>query len=107
MWTAYTGASLILEKLFSRSSSYEIACFSILASGPHLDATITSQNIFTSSSIDAITFNSGPLIMDVSLVLEKFFKTLIRCGFFSDDPQKKLLFIYLFISNLFIVDNFS
>ena len=33
MWTAYTGTSLILEKLFSRSSFSDIACFSILASG--------------------------------------------------------------------------
>ena len=39
------GASLILEKLFSRSSFYYIDCFSILATGPHLDATITSGNI--------------------------------------------------------------
>ena len=66
------GAPLILEALFSRSSFYDIPCFSILASGPHLDATITSENIFRSSSIDAIIFNSGPLIMDASLVLEDF-----------------------------------
>ena len=48
-----TGASLILEKLFSGSSFYDLACFSILASGSHLDATITSDNIFRSSIIDA------------------------------------------------------
>ena len=34
-------SGLILEKLFSRSSLYDIVCFSILASGAHLDATIT------------------------------------------------------------------
>ena len=37
-------------------------CFSILASVPHLDATITSDNIFKSSSIDAIIFHCVPLI---------------------------------------------
>ena len=35
------GASLILEKLFTGSSFYDIASFSSLASGPNLDATIT------------------------------------------------------------------
>ena len=72
MWTAYTGASRILEKLFSRSSFYDTVCFAIIASGPHFDATITSENIFRGSSIDAIIFNCGPLIMDASLVLEDF-----------------------------------
>ena len=38
-----------------------------------MDATITSENIFRSSSIGAIIFNRGPLIMDASLVLEDFF----------------------------------
>ena len=66
------GASLILEKLFSRSSFYNIAFFSILASGPHFNTIITSENIFRSSSIDAITFICGPLIMDASLVTEIF-----------------------------------
>ena len=48
---------------------YDIAYFSILASGPYLDSTITSETIFRSSSIDAIIiFNCGPLIMDASLV---------------------------------------
>ena len=41
----YTGTS-ILEKIFSRSSLDEITCSSILASGPHLGAVITSDNIF-------------------------------------------------------------
>ena len=63
----------MLLLLFSRSSFYDIACFSILASGQHLDATITSDNIFRRSSADAIKFNCGPLIMDASLVLEDFF----------------------------------
>ena len=53
---------------------YDIAYFSILASGPYLDSTITSETIFRSSSIDAIIiFNCGPLIMDASLVLEDAF----------------------------------
>ena len=39
------------------------ACFSIFASGPHLDATITTENIM---------FNCGPLIMDASIILEEF-----------------------------------
>ena len=56
------GASLLLEKLFSRSSFFDIACFSILASGPHLDATNTSENILRSSSNDAVIFNCGPFI---------------------------------------------
>ena len=36
------------------------------------DATITSENIFRSSSTDAIVFNCGPLTIDASLVLETF-----------------------------------
>ena len=71
-WTAYTDVSLILEKIFSTSIFYYIVCFSILASEPNLDATITSDNFSRSSSIDAIIFNCGPLIMDASLVLEDF-----------------------------------
>ena len=54
--------SLILEKLFSRSSFHNIACFSILASRPHFDATITSENILRRSIVDAIIFNCGPFI---------------------------------------------
>ena len=56
------GASLLLEKLLSRSSFFDIACFSILASGPHLDATNTSENILRRSSNDAVIFNCGPFI---------------------------------------------
>ena len=37
-------------------------CFSILTSGPHLDATIISENVLRRSHIDAIIFNCGPLI---------------------------------------------
>ena len=48
MWTPYTGTSLVLEKLFSRYSFYDIACFSVLASGLHLDATITLDKTFRS-----------------------------------------------------------
>ena len=40
------GASLILEKLFSRSNFYDITCFSILASGPYLDVLLLLQRIF-------------------------------------------------------------
>ena len=54
---------LLFKKFFfSRSGFYDIACFSILASEPHLDATISSENIFRSSSIDAIIFNCGPIM---------------------------------------------
>ena len=64
-----------------------------------MDATITSENIFRSSSIDAITFNCRPLKMDAS-VLEKNFgrsrvsliikvQTLVHCGLPSDGPQKE------------------
>ena len=60
--TAYTGASLILEKLFSRNSFNDIACFSIIAGGPHLDATVTSDNILRRSSIGFIIFNCRTLI---------------------------------------------
>ena len=66
------GASVVLKKIFSRSNFYEKACFAILLSGPHLDATITSENIFRISSIDVIIFNCGPLIMDAFLVLGTF-----------------------------------
>ena len=68
MWTAYTGASLILEKLFGRSGFYEIACFSILASVPRLDAPITSANILRRSSIDNVVDH----VYDASLVLKDF-----------------------------------
>ena len=73
LWTAYTGASLILDKPFRRFSFYDIVCFLILASGPYLDATITSENIFRSSSIDVTIFNFGPLILNASLSLDDFF----------------------------------
>ena len=53
------GASFILEKFFSKSSFYDIACFSILGSGPKLDAAIASENIFRRSSIDATMFSYG------------------------------------------------
>ena len=51
------GAFLILEKFFSRSSFYDIGCFSILASRTHLDGTITSDNILRRSNIDIIIFS--------------------------------------------------
>ena len=62
------GASLILEKLFGKSSLYDIGGFSILASGPRLDATITSKNILRRSSIDNVLDH----LYDASLVLEDF-----------------------------------
>ena len=65
-------ASFILEKLFSRSSFYDIPCFSILASGPHLDATIKRiLSTLRRASIDVMIFN----LMDASLVLEDFFSS--------------------------------
>ena len=48
------------------------ACFSIFASGPHLDPTTISENILRRSSIDAIVFNRGPLIWMLLL----FYRTL-------------------------------
>ena len=66
MWSTYTGASLISEKLFR---FYDIAYFSIFENGPHLDAAIISENILRRFSIDAFIFN----LMDASLVLENFF----------------------------------
>ena len=47
----YTGASLILEKFFSRCSFYDMVWISIFASAPHLDAATTSENILIGSSI--------------------------------------------------------
>ena len=73
LWAAYTGASLILEQVFNSSSFYNIACFSILASGSHFDATISSGNILRSFSNSDIIFNCGPLVMEASLVLADFF----------------------------------
>ena len=55
-------ASLILETFFSRSSFYDMACFSIFTSGPHLDPIATSENILRRSSIEAIIFNCESLI---------------------------------------------
>ena len=63
-----TGASLILEKHFSSSSFYDIACFSVLVSGPRLDAPITSENILRRSSIDNVVDH----LHDASHVLEDF-----------------------------------
>ena len=37
--------SLILDKPFSRSSFYDIACFSILTSEPHVYVTIFSEGL--------------------------------------------------------------
>ena len=48
------------------------ACFSIFASRPHLDATITSENIFRSSSVGAIMFNCEPLIWMLLLFYRTF-----------------------------------
>ena len=56
------GASLILDKLFGRSSFYDITCFSVVANEPQLDDAVTPENIFRSFSIDAIMSNFGPLM---------------------------------------------
>ena len=53
LWIAYVSVSLTLGKLFSRSSFYDIACFTLLADIWYLDYIITSENIFRRSSIDA------------------------------------------------------
>ena len=37
--------SLVLEKPFSRSSFYDIACFSILTSGPQVSVAIFSEGL--------------------------------------------------------------
>ena len=58
----------VLLLLFSRSSFYDIACFSILASGPPFEAPVTSENILRRSSIDNVVDH----LYDVSLVLEHF-----------------------------------
>ena len=63
----------ILEKVFSRSGFHDMDNFSVLTSGPHLDATFTSENTFRSSSVGAITFNCRPLVINATLVLEDFF----------------------------------
>ena len=76
--TAYTGTCLILKKLLSRSSFYDIACFSVLASGPHLDETIISENIFRTCSIDAIIFNSKTRISPISKGFQKVQRE-VRC----------------------------
>ena len=77
MWTTFTGASIILEKLFIRPSFYDIACFSILAGRPHLGATITSKNLFRSFSIDVIIFNCGPFIW-MLLLFKRIFSVGLR-----------------------------
>ena len=48
-----------------------MTCFSIFASGPHLDPTSTSENIWRRSSIEAVIFNCRPHI-DSPLILEDF-----------------------------------
>ena len=55
-------ASLVLEKLFSRTSFHDIAYFSVLASRPHLDAINTSEYILRWSSIGVVVFNREPFI---------------------------------------------
>ena len=67
---------LILEKLFSSSSFHDRACSLILASGPHLDATNTSENILKRSSINAVIFDClfhRTLYMDASYALKDLF----------------------------------
>lgn len=54
--------SILADLLIVRLGPSTKACFSILVSGPHLDAIITSQNIFRRSSIGVIIFNCGPLL---------------------------------------------
>ena len=79
MWTVYTGASLILEKIFSRSSFYDMTCFSIFASGPHLDPTTTSENILRRSSIEAITLIVDHLFGCLSCFSRSRIQHIIYC----------------------------
>ena len=58
----------VLLLLYSRSSFHDIACFSILASGPHFETPITSENILRISSIDNVVGH----LYGASLVLEDF-----------------------------------
>ena len=113
--TAYTGTCLILKKLLSRSSFYDIACFSVLASGPHLDETIISENIFRTCSIDAIIFNSKTRISPISKGFQKVqrevrcfpyvvrkMKTAINCPKIVAYRVKIVKFLYLEILLLFV-----
>ena len=69
MWTACKGASLILEKLFFRFSFNDAACFSIFASGQHLDATIISENVLKIQVL-MLLYLIVDHLNDASLVLE-------------------------------------
>ena len=60
--------SLVLEKLFSRSSFYDIACFSILTSGPQVSVAIFSEGLL----LMLLLLIVDPFV-DVSHVLEDFF----------------------------------
>ena len=89
-------------KIFSRSRFYGTHCFSILAKGPHLNATINLRNIFRSSSVDAIMFNfetliwmllffRGPFQQVQDSVYNLTFKLLFIIVFFHMVHNKKLL----------------
>ena len=62
LWTAYTRASLFLEKLFSGSRFYDIPCFSILASGPHLMLLILQR-----------VFWEDPVLMLLYLIVDSLY----------------------------------
>ena len=67
-----------------------LACFSILASGPHLDATITSENILRRSSIDNVVDH----LCNASLVLEDFFSRSFQDSAYNQ--MFRLSFIVVF-----------
>ena len=62
-WTNYTSALFILEKLISRSSFYDIACFLILASGPYLDDTLLQ-----------IIFSEVPVLILLYLIVDHWYE---------------------------------
>ena len=86
------GAFLILEKFFSSSSFYDTACFSILVRGPHLDATIISENVLRRSGIDAIIFNCGQFIWSFSCFRILF--QLIQYSAFNQTFQVSFIGIF-------------
>ena len=52
----------MLDKIFNRSSNYDIACFSVLASRPQLNATINSYK-----------FSEVPVLTLLYLILDHFY----------------------------------
>ena len=91
-WTTYTGASLMLDKLFNRSRFYGIVCFLILASGPHLNATITSY-IFSEVPVLMLLY---PIVDHLYGCFSCFRRLLQKVQDSAFNPTFKLLFIVVF-----------